>query len=702
MKHALSIGTVIATALLAASALAQTPAGPEFQVNTQTTGLQYSARVAVEPDGDFIVVWQGSPGAFGQRYAASGAPRGGEFLINSVTTSGQGNPSVAVGRRGDFVVVWGDYQGGEIDVRGRRFDASGNPLGADFPLNTYTTGYQYAPRVGLAADGRFVAVWMSQGLDGSDDGIVVRRFDASGNPIGAEFVVNTYTTGGQQNPDISMAADGSFVAVWQDSSNAYDGDGAAVVGQRFDASGNPLGGNFQVNSYTTANQTNPSVSLSPAGGFVVSWESRLQDGSGDATVARRFGAAGNALGNDFVVNTYTTDDQYRNQVSHDASGNFVVTWTSEGQDDGGNSKGCFAQRFSASGARRGGEFRVNTHTTDAQMRPSVASDAVGNFVVAWNGDGQDGDSFGTFAQRFGGLVPEALAVDNGFVLDPGETMNLKPTWRNVNGATQVMSGALGPMTGPAGAVYTIVDGLADYGAVADGAAAQCADCYLVSVSNPATRPAAHWDASVVETMVPDVQGQQKKWILHVGRSFDDVPVGSPFYPFVEALFHHGVTGGCGAASYCPASGTTRDQMAVFVLVAKEGLGYVPPACATPVFGDVPATSPFCRWVEEAARRGIASGCGGGNYCPGSPVTREQMAVFVLRALDPALQPPACTNPLYGDVPAASGFCRWIEELTRRGVVSGCGGGNYCPAAAVTREQMGVFMGVTFALTLYGL
>jgi hypothetical protein len=120
-----------------------------------------------------------------------------------------------------------------------------------------------------------------------------------------------------------------------------------------------------------------------------------------------------------------------------------------------------------------------------------------------------------------------------------------------------------------------------------------------------------------------------------------------------------------------------------------------------VFNDVPASNPFCRWIEELARRAVVSGCGGGNYCPTSAVTREQMAVFVLRTLDPALTPPACTVPLYNDVPASSGFCPWIEELTRRGVVTGCGGGAYCPTGAVTREQMGVFISVTFGLTLYG-
>jgi hypothetical protein len=143
-------------------------------------------------------------------------------------------------------------------------------------------------------------------------------------------------------------------------------------------------------------------------------------------------------------------------------------------------------------------------------------------------------------------------------------------------------------------------------------------------------------------------------------------------------------------------------MAVFVLVAKEGAGFNPPACGAPMFADVPASSAFCRWIEELARRQVVTGCGGGNYCPSAAVTREQMAVFVLRTLDPTLDPPACPTPsMFPDVPASSAFCKWIEELARRQVVTGCGGGNYCPTAPVSREQMGVFLGVTFGLTLYG-
>jgi hypothetical protein len=693
--------------LVAAAASAQVPAGGEFRVNTYTTGHQARPRAAMQRDGDFVVVWQSSNqgggyyGIFGQRFAASGARRGNEFQVNTYTTGFQTKPAVAVGNSGDMVVVWTSAQDGSGEsVQGRRYDTAGNPVGGEFLVNTFTAGRQSDPRVGRASDGRFIVVWASYGGDGNSWGVAARRFDASGSPIGGEFVVNTYTTGAQVISDIAVEDNGNFVVVWTDY-GARDGSAVAIFGMRYDASGNRLGNEFQVNTYTTSYQWVPSVSLSPAGGFVVAWVSTSADLYLSDIFARRFDASGNPVGNDFVVNTITTGRQVGfGLVAHDALGNFVVTWSGPGD---GLAQGSFAQRFSVSGDRRGSEFLVNTYTTSSQVTPSVASDSAGNFVVTWVSAIQDGSLYGIFAQRFGGLGPAVLEVDSvgNKVLEPGETVDMRPVWRNFNGAAQTFSGTLSNFTGPAGATYSILDSAGDYGTVADGVIGQCSDCYTVKVSNPNPRPALHWDASVVESILPDTQGQQKQWLLHLGVSFTDVPTASPFYPFIETLLHKGVTGGCGGTNYCPSATTPRDQMSVFVLVAKEGAGYTPPACGTPVFGDVPASNPFCKYVEELARRGVVSGCGGGKFCPTSAVTRDQMAIFVLRTLDPALNPPACGTPMFADVPASNPFCKWVEELARRGVVSGCGAGNYCPTAAVTREQMGVFISATFGLTLYG-
>jgi hypothetical protein len=148
---------------------------------------------------------------------------------------------------------------------------------------------------------------------------------------------------------------------------------------------------------------------------------------------------------------------------------------------------------------------------------------------------------------------------------------------------------------------------------------------------------------------------------------------------------------------------TREQMAVFLLVAKEGALYQPPACVTPPFADVPCSSGFAKWIQELVLRGVTAGCGGGNYCPASPVTRDQMAVFLLVTLEgQGYVPPNCTASTFGDVPCdnSGGFSRWIYELVARGITAGCGGGNYCPTNPVTREQMAVFLSTTFGLALY--
>jgi hypothetical protein len=187
--------------------------------------------------------------------------------------------------------------------------------------------------------------------------------------------------------------------------------------------------------------------------------------------------------------------------------------------------------------------------------------------------------------------------------------------------------------------------------------------------------------------------------LVVPPRFLDVPADNPFFPFVEALFNAGVTGGCGGGGYCPASLVTREQMAVFLLRAREGAAYLPPACTAQVFDDVPCSSPFAPWVNELAARGITGGCGNGNFCPGNAVTREQMAVFLMMAHPDAASAaaPQCTAQVFADVPCSSPFAPWINELASRGITGGCGDGNYCPGVPVTRDQMAVFVSSRFAL-----
>jgi len=175
-----------------------------------------------------------------------------------------------------------------------------------------------------------------------------------------------------------------------------------------------------------------------------------------------------------------------------------------------------------------------------------------------------------------------------------------------------------------------------------------------------------------------------------------VPFGDPFHDFVEKIFRHGITAGIGGGLYGRDNAVLRQQMAVFLEKAIHGSDYVPPPCAG-VFADVPCPSTFANWIEAMAADGITGGCGGGNFCPQNPVRRDQMSVFLLRAEHGAAYvPPACTG-IFGDVPCPSPFADWIEQLSLENITGGCGGGNYCPMNPNTRGQMAVFIVKTFGL-----
>lgn len=178
--------------------------------------------------------------------------------------------------------------------------------------------------------------------------------------------------------------------------------------------------------------------------------------------------------------------------------------------------------------------------------------------------------------------------------------------------------------------------------------------------------------------------------------FTDVAQGSLFHNDVERIFRAGITAGCGGGAYCPSSAVTRAQMAVFLLKAEHGSAYAPPPCAG-VFADVACPSPFADWIERLAAEGITAGCGGSDFCPSSPVTRQQMAVFLLKTEHgSAYAPPACTG-VFGDVPCPSAFADWIEQLYAEAITGGCQASPllYCPASPGNRGQMAVFLVKTF-------
>jgi hypothetical protein len=408
------VACVLVVLATAAPGRAQARAGGEFQVNTYTTGLQRYGVVAASPDGSFVIAWTSfeqdgsNGGVFARRFDRTGTPLGFEFRVNTYTTSDQSLPTIASDALGNFVIVWSSFpqDGSNVGVFGQRFSATGGALGAEFRVNTYTTGYQGNPAVAAAAGGAFVVTWA--GGNSSNQTVAGQRFDAAGNRLGGEFQVSAQTGGLLNQPAVAVTTDGGFVVVWSGYGSG-DNNSTGIFGRRYDASGDALGGQFLVNATTAGRQFGPSITTQgDDGDFVVSWWGN--DESYYGIFAQRFDAAGGPTGGELKIDTFD-GNQSRPSVSAGRRG-FMVVWNADFEDGDGGA--VIGRRIGASGEPIGGEFRVNTYTTYNQSlsrrSSAIAGDGRGNFVVTWHGPG-DGSFYGILARRFRGPGPDVPTAD---------------------------------------------------------------------------------------------------------------------------------------------------------------------------------------------------------------------------------------------------------------------------------------------------
>jgi S-layer homology domain len=705
---------VLALLALATSACQLPVFFPEVLVNTSDPDYQVCDDVALGEDGEFIVVWTEFPvdgEILGRRYDRLTTPLDEPFPVNADTTIDQVEASVAKDAEGRFVAVWVEET---ATVRGRRFEADGTPLGGSFLVNTSTTHNNFSPHVASDPSGNFVVAWTSTSVSGTE--AMARRFDSNGAPLGDEFQVNLFSDGPHQVGGAAMSPAG-FVVSW-----VGEGEGTTngIFARLFDAAGNPVTDDLPVTGALEAILPPPDVAMNAKGDFVVVWH---DGGTTYAVEGRRWSFAGTPASDVFPISESTLD-AYGPRVASDSAGNFVVSWIGtfnppEGPSaaEGLDTPVVTARLYDIGGFPVSIGFQVSDYTSDFKFRarPSLTDD--GSFVIAWTSSAGKGANE-VLARKTGARAAPAITVDavlklgstpqggplfNG-VFEPGETVVPFTAWTNDTAADILSVAGSAPLfTGPPGADYTLNDNTALYDTLSAGQTVSClADCYSVTVSDPAVRPEPHWDALLQETLNLSMP---HTWVLHIGESFADVPTDHQFYRFIENLFHNGVTGGC-VGGYCPTNPVTRAQMAVFLLKSKFGSAHIPPPCTGTVFPDVPCTGgPFDSWIEELAALQITGGCGGGNYCPGNTVTRQQMAVFLLKALEgSAYDPPDCSG-IFDDVPCTpgTGFSDWIEELYNRGITGGCSMAplSYCPTNPNNRGQMAVFLTKTFGLVLYG-
>jgi hypothetical protein len=306
---------------------------------------------------------------------------GNDVVVNSITANNQQNPAVAVdSATGTYFVVWESLQSSsDYNVYGRIVNELGNPQGADFLVGNYSNGR--FPQIAENASGQVVIIWSSNGVDGDGQGVFGRLATANGT-LGTTFSVNSTTAKNQITPSVGISSNGSFVVVW--ASEGQDGDNFGIYGQRFSATGSKVGSEFLVNTSTSGYQGYPDVAVNHDGSFVVVWQSNGTDGSGNGIYGQRFAASGATVGSEFRVNNTTLENQQEPAVAIQSNGAFGVTWSSYGQDYA--KYGVYACFYDSLGGVQNAEFKVNSLTEGNQGHADIATIASGDYFITYTND----------------------------------------------------------------------------------------------------------------------------------------------------------------------------------------------------------------------------------------------------------------------------------------------------------------------------
>jgi hypothetical protein len=366
-------------------------AGPESNVvNGNSSDIDPS--IAKLPNGGSVITWtdtnysgDGTGYAIhAQIYDGAGAKVGSQFLVNTLTNAIQAESSVTTLSSGNFVVTWSTDA--TSDISAQIFSASGAKIGGEFTVNSTIVGTQYLSEVAALANGGFAVTWIDPSMTGADtSGSAIRMqvFDATGAKVGAEQLVNTSTTGNQDALSIAGLADGSFVETWTDASGlGGDNNSTSIKGQRFDATGQKIGGEFLVNTQITGAQKSSTVS-SLGDGFVVAWADR------SLLKAQAYDSAGHAIGGEMTIASGSVSSFYAPAIGELPGGGYVVSWSSTAVSAADSSGGAImAQIMDSAGQKVGDAFVVNAVTTGAQIQPDLVVQPDGTFSIVWL-DAQD-------------------------------------------------------------------------------------------------------------------------------------------------------------------------------------------------------------------------------------------------------------------------------------------------------------------------
>ena len=372
-----------------------------FQSNSYTVGQQDFSSVAIDANGQFIIIWQDHArdgdrsGVFGQLFDATGSFLENDFQVNTETRFHQDRPAVAMATDGRFAAVWGD---GLItrEIKAQVFDAQANKVGTEIRVTNPQLGSK--PSIAIDANANFVVTWEMS--DGSGFGVFQQRYSAAGSALGGITPLHNLNSGNQESVDIAMNEAGNYVTVWQSAAHEQPHSGWGLFGNTYNTEGQITSINlfdFQINTTTTNNQQFPAVAINASGKFVVVWESYDLNTENGRIMAQRFYENGEKDGTEIAVYTFANHPQTHPDVVMYDDGGFFVVWESF---QGGTSTDIWGQLFAPYGTAIGTPIVVNDILTDAQRRPTVDMNATGKIVVSWESYGQDGSGQGIFGQLY--------------------------------------------------------------------------------------------------------------------------------------------------------------------------------------------------------------------------------------------------------------------------------------------------------------
>jgi hypothetical protein len=380
------------------------PLGEPFRVNTYTNGWQLENVVEAVSAGGFVVTWTstGSPGGDldvsvqARLYDAGGHPSGDQFQVNAAIVFDQYRPSVAVGPEGRFVVAFSSESPVE-SIRARVFDAEGQPLGLEAMVNSSpiepSTGV-YGTAVAAAADGTFVVAWDSRESPGATRTIRARRLDTQGQPFGDELQVTTEADGHSRSPLLaaSLQTD-SFAMAW----TSYSAGETHVFGRHYTAEGTPLGPVRQLSE--VSDSQGPDLLALPDGDFLAAWSSPA------GLRALRLDPLGAPRGDPFDIGSPSTPGEGSPTLTGGPEGGFLVSY------DGGPPWSVWLRSFDASGMPLGRPLEVaQAAGTEIVTEPDISRDDQGLTLVTW-AETLDGGSDWDIRGR---LYVDSLVFTDGF------------------------------------------------------------------------------------------------------------------------------------------------------------------------------------------------------------------------------------------------------------------------------------------------